>query len=134
MVNESIIPVTHQNKIVGTKTISIHINTSRLQVLLWQRPGNNVQYSQRFTLLVSGSENLGYLITCVDLQISGYPRLEEALPTTPRRLLPTTYRSVALLENPRYMFYSILFTMKNCHDKIRFFFFLRVIFVAYLYQ
>lgn len=43
MVNGSIIhTITHQNKIVGTKTISIHINTSRLQVLQWQRPGNNV--------------------------------------------------------------------------------------------
>lgn len=74
-------------------------------------------YSQSFTLLVSGSENLGYLITCADLQISGYPRLEEALPTTPRKLLPATYRSVALLGNPRYMLYSILFTMKTCHEK-----------------
>lgn len=86
MVNDSIKPVTHQNKIVGTKPISIHIYTSRLQVLHWQRPGNNVQYSQSCTLLVSGSENLGYLITCVDLQISGYPSLEEALPTTPTYL------------------------------------------------
>lgn len=42
MVNGSIIPVTHQNRIVGTKTISIHINTSRLQVLHCQRPDNNV--------------------------------------------------------------------------------------------